>query len=47
MTKEDILRKKIKQRGELIGEELDELEHELNPHPGEEIKPMVAKKRKQ
>jgi hypothetical protein len=46
MQKEDMIRKKIMELEELTGADLTGLERELIPHPGEEIRPLVAKKRK-
>jgi hypothetical protein len=44
--KEEIIRRRIKQLEKLIGHKLPEFERELIPHPGEELKPLAAKKRR-
>lgn len=46
MQKERLIRKKIKELEELTGVELRELERQLIPHPGEEVRPLVVKKRR-
>jgi len=46
MQKEELIRKKIMELEELTGADLTGLERELIPHPGEEIGPLVARKRK-
>jgi hypothetical protein len=43
--KEELIRRRIKQLEKLTGHKLPEFERELIPHPGEEVKPLVAKKR--
>ena len=45
-SKEQLIKKKIKQLEELTGESQEGLEHELIPAPGEEIRPLSARKRK-
>ena len=46
MQKEELIKKRIKELEELTGADLSGLERELIPHPGEEIRPLVAKKKR-
>ena len=46
MGKEQLIKKKIKELEELTGDSQEGLERELIPHPGEEVRPLSAKKRK-
>ena len=44
--KEQLIRKKIKELEERTGESQEQLERELNPSPGSELRPLTTRKRK-